>query len=281
MRSKSTGCFGRRSLFANQLNLTPLLRQLQDLRQQASIHQTEKLPLEMREQIRELKEDISEKIQQTRLEIDFAQAELAIDISLQNELLRSYIEARDNQVNMVNNWSFRVNGVLWAVAEGLDIPTYNRPRYSIPSGTIGILAGLVPSVFSLIAVQDSKGGHYRGTTRPNMLSKVFDYQVSPQIEYPDTIMTYLHSSPANNLFGKSRLDYLVDRWATDDNIHSFSNRHSKKQLDMLTGNAESRTTIELVSDRLTMLQQLSAVIYQMNRPLLELMMVVTGSKHLD
>lgn len=268
-------------LLADQLKLTPLLHQLQELRQRAQTYKTEKPPLETREQIRELKEDISERIQQTRLEIDFTQSELAMDIALQSELLRNYTEARDSKVNAVNTWSFRTNGVLWAIAEGLDIPTYSRPRLSIPSGTVGILAGLVPSVFSLVALGELKGGHYDGTTRPNMLSKIFDYPTTPQIEYPDSIMAYLRSSPANNIFGKSRLDFIIDRWATDENIHSFTDRHSTKQLDLITGKVESRLTIEIVCDRLTMLQQLSAIIQQMNRPLLELMMVTMGSKYFN
>jgi hypothetical protein len=226
-----------------------------------------------------LKESIVETIEQTRLEIDFTQAELAVDVSVQNELLRAYTEARDKRVNDVNKWSFRTNGALWAVAEALDIPTYNRPRYSISSGTVGILAGLVPSVFSMVALHGLKGGHYEDTSRPNMLCKIFDYPTTPQIEYPDSVVAFLHSVPANHPDWKPRIDYMIDRWALDENIHSFTDKNSREQLNALTGFEQSKLTINLVSDRLTILQQLSAVIYQMNRPLLELMMVVRGTKH--
>jgi hypothetical protein len=235
--------------------------------------------IELTEDIRDLKEDILEKIEQTRLEIDFTQAELAVDIAIQNELLRAYTETRDNKVNEVNKLSFRTNGILWAVAEGLDIPTYSHPRYSISSGTIGILAGLVPSVFSLVALNGLKGGHYEDTTRPNMLCKVFGYPSTPQIDYPDSVMAYLKSVPPAHPDWKPRIDYIIDRWASDENIHSFTDRNSHKQTTAVTGFEKSNLTIDLVSDRLTMLQQLSAIIYQMNRPLLELMMVVRGSKH--
>ena len=262
---------------AEKLGMSESFHKLENLRQQAQRFQ--KVPLELRADISELKEDITEKIEQTHLEIDYAQAELVLDIAFQSELLRAYTQARDNRVNAVNTWSFRTNGVLWAVAEGLDIPTYNHPRLSIPSGTVGILAGLVPSVFSLVALHESNGGHYESKTRPNMLSKLFDYPTTAAIEYPDSVMNFLHSTPTEGTIQTCRLGYLIDRWEHDENIHSFTNRNSKEQLDQLTGFKESRLTIELVSDRLTMLQQISAVISQMNRPLLELMMAARGLKH--
>jgi hypothetical protein len=264
---------------ANVLHLTPLFRQLEDLRKQVEVFKGEKVPSELREQLRDVKEDIRETIEQARLEVDFVQAELSVELAGQSELLRAYSEARDNRVNFANIWGFRTNGALWALAEALDIPTYKRPRYSIPSGTIGILAGIVPSAFSILAVRESSGGHYDRAPRPNMLSKIFDYPCVPRIDYPDDVLAFLRTVPAKSRPGYSRIDQLVDRWIADKNIHIFSDRNSTKQLDVITGTVQNRLTIQSISDRLTMLQQLSAIINQMNRPLLELMMAVRGTKH--
>ncbi len=266
---------------ADLLKLTEPLRQLQTLRDQAQSYPVGSVPHELHEQIRDLKEDITDKIEQTRLEIDFTQAELAVDIAIQSELLRAYSEDRDKKVNAATVWGLRTNGVLWAIAESLDIPTYKQPRYAIPSGSIGIVAGVVPGLFSLLAVHEEKGDRYQGKTRPNMLSKIFGYPTTPQIEFPDSIMAYLRTVPVKVPGGQPRLDYLISRWEVDENIHSFTDIHSKQQLDVITGAVESNLTIQIVSDRLTMLQQLSAVVYQINRPLLELMMVVTGTKRIN
>ena len=141
---------------ANRLHIMPLFQRLENLHLQVQEFSADKLSLDVREDLRDTKEAIRDTIEQTRLELGFAEAELSAEIAVQSELLRDYLEIRDNHINAVNNWSFRTNGVLWAIAEGLDIPTYNNPKLSIPSGSIGILAGIVPSVFSLIAVKDQK-----------------------------------------------------------------------------------------------------------------------------
>ncbi|MGQ4827666.1 hypothetical protein, partial [Enterococcus faecalis] len=83
-----------------------------------------KTAAELKEEIRDLKEEICEVIEQTRLEIDYVRAELSCETALQSELVQSYTRDRDNRVFNSNVWSFRTNGVLWALAEALSIPTY-------------------------------------------------------------------------------------------------------------------------------------------------------------
>lgn len=269
------------ALLARQLDLLQPLERISTLRKQLESYTDTKVPLELRVEYNEAKEDVIAALEQARLEIDFAQAELAVEIAGSAELLQAYSAERDQRINALNLWSFRTNGALWALAEGLDIPTYVHPRLSIPSGTIGIAAGLVPSAFSAFAVRSSNSGHYDRDPRPNMLSPLFDYQVTPRIEYPKSVWNYLHAPPADDESGRTRLDRLVDNWIEDKNIHVFSDRNSRAQLDSLTGSVQKRLTIDLLADRLNMLQQVSALISQMNRPLLELIMVARGSKHLD
>lgn len=264
---------------ARHLNLTSLFSELETLRKQASAGDREKLLLERKEKIRDIKQDLVEAIEQARLEVDYVQAELSIEIAGHSELVQKFSEDRDEFVNKTNLWSFRTNGALWAIAEAMAIPTYRQPRFAIPSGAVGIVAGIVPSAFSIFATRSLKGGRYEREARPNMLAKIFDYPVVARTEYPDSVLAYLHTVPSNSKDNLSRLDQLIGRWAEDKNIHSFSDRNSRKQLDAITGSVQIQLTIELVADRLTMLQQLSAVINQINRPLLELMMVVRGLKH--
>ena len=218
-----------------------------------------------------------EKIEQTRLEIEFVQAGLSLEIAMQDELLHGFEAERDKRMNSNYLWSFRTNGALWAVAEGLDIPTYNHPRYSIPSGTIGIVAGLVPSLFSMIAIRD-KGGHYEREARPNILSKIFSYPPPPEMDFPKSVWNWMNTPIANGVSTKSKLCELVDRWAEDKYMQSFSDKTSKAQLDIITGAVQSRLSLQLISDRLAMLRQVSSLVGMMNRPLLELMMAVRGEK---
>jgi len=263
---------------AKQLGLIPSFTRLEQLRKQVQLSKGEKLPLEVRQDLLEVKQEIMEKIEQTRLDIEFVQAGLSVEIAIQDELLHAFEADRDKRMNANYLWSFRTNGALWAVAEGLDIPTYNHPRYSIPSGTIGIVAGLIPSIFSIVAIREAKGGRYEREARPNILSKIFDYPPPPEMDFPKSVWTWVNTPIANGVSTKSRLGELIDRWTEDKYMQMFSDRNSRAQLDIITGAVRSRLTLQLISDRLAMLRQVSAMIAMMNRPLLELMMVVRGEK---
>jgi hypothetical protein len=265
---------------AQHLKLTASLTRLADLRRQEAGLNGRKPSLELREDIRDAKEEIVETIEQTRLDIDAVQAEISQDVTAYGELYQAYSEARDNRVNKTNIWSFRTNGALWAVAEALTIPTYSRPRYSISSGTVGILAGLVPSAFSACAVRESGGGHYCRLPRPNLLSKVLGYQTTVRTDFPDSVWDFLNSPAPGDTGGKNRIDRLIERWLADQHLRLFTDRKSTHQLDLLTGAVQHNITIELLGERITMLNQLSTMMHQMNRPLAELMMFVRNNKEL-
>jgi hypothetical protein len=100
-------------------------------------------------------------IQKTLLEIEFVEAEIDAEQNLYAELLSTFTDDRDRLVAKTNAAAFYTNGALWAVCEGLAIPTYRNAQYAIPSGITGIVAGVVPSVFSLWAMRQ-----YNGKKRP-------------------------------------------------------------------------------------------------------------------
>lgn len=75
---------------------------------------------------------------------------------------------------------------------------------------------------------------------------------------------------------------IIDRWISDSNMSEFTDRHSKKQLDVLTASVaqEKGLTINSLTARSVMLQQLQAEVLKMKRMLLELNMVAQGEKQL-
>ncbi len=260
---------------AQTLSLTVSLKRIEDLRRQIGQTKDLSLPRNLRQDFAEAKLEAIETIEQTRLEIDFVSAEIEEELAGYQELLQSYSTRRNEQVNRINAYSFRVNGALWAVAEALDIPTYNHPRYSISSGTVGILAGLVPSAFSLYALRAPES-HYSRMSYPNMLSKLFGYETIPRIRYPASVWSYLNAKPPES--SKSRLDIMIEHWHQDKYIVSLRKSDQTAALNALTGYRQDEVTIDLLADRLTMLRITKAVVMQMNRPLLELSMIVRGSK---
>jgi hypothetical protein len=262
------------------LGLTERLKKYQDLHNRAESIKPAKMPGDDRQDMRDLHDEILDVIEHTRLEIDFTVSEIRVEEAEYNEILRVFMADRDMRVNRINAAGFRWNGALWAVAEGLDIPTYRQPRYSIPSGSIGIIAGLVPSIFSLYALKESSGEKFKRPAKPNMLSKLFGYPVTPQLEIPDSIWSYITAVPPQSAGNKARFEILKSRWLSDQNLTTYTDPTSKKQLDQLTGSVEEKANIQLLSDRLTMLNQMSAMIVRMNRLLLEIHMILQGRKEI-
>src|SRR5262249_34094866 len=141
-----------------------------------------------------------------------------------DEVLAKFTGDRDKLIARVNAASFISNGLLWAVCEAFSIGSFNttfakNPRHviqwPIPSGIVGIAAGIVPSIASMYTLRAVNGKKKTSEVEPNMLAKVFDYPTNPEIEYPKSVWEFLHQVPAEEAKGKKRLEQIVDRWITD------------------------------------------------------------------
>jgi hypothetical protein len=267
---------------AESIGLTPLLQRVQTLRAQVgTMNGAQTLEsLSARQDLWDTTQKSSLILQKTDLEIDFALSEIGAELQIYNEILSSFTGERDKLLARVNAGSFISNGVLWALAEAYDIPSYKYPRLSIPSGTIGIAAGIVPSIASMYTLRAINGKKKTSEVEPNMLAKLFNYPTTNDIEYPHSVWEYINQTPADQPNGKKRLTQLLDRWVADSNMPAFTDRTSKKQLDVITASVAQRKglSIATLTARQVMLQQLSAEIMKMKRMLLELTMVLQGEK---
>lgn len=252
------------------IGIKPLLQQLEQLR----------LDPQSREYL-DAKLQALQILQQTALEIDFVRANCDDEVSVIREMLATAISRRDRKVALTNAASFITNGILWTIAEAVSIPSYARPRLSITSGTVGIMAGIVPSLASTYALKLGAGGKQTYMPRPNMLCKIFDQPTDPETELPEAIWDYLVAVPPEDASGISRRDQIINRWIADDNISSFTDRNSKEQVAIVTGSSTKplTVTIEVLLTRQTMLEQLCSEVFKMKRLLLELNMAVAGKKH--
>jgi len=267
----------------DQLGLTPLLSRIQSLRGQMrgrndndpDIHQ-------LRLALNEARQEALEIVTQVDLEADYVEAQIVEEQSLYADMLQHMTAERDKSVAITNAVSFGTNGALWAVCEAIAVPTYRQPILSIPSGILGVLAGVIPSFASFYAMRQVAGKKYSYKEEPNMLSKLFGRPVGLHCEYPDSVWNYLAAVPPNDPSGKRRVDQIIDRWIVDNNIPSFTSRSSERQVDLITGTKTipKTLTIDLLSTRQTMLDQLTSEVLKMKRLLLELMLAVRGTKQI-
>ena len=270
---------------ADLIGLTPVLLRMEALRQR--VREIKGAPptlenLSLRQDYTDVQMEARQIIDQTNLQIDFVLAEISAERNLYGEILSSMIARRDKAVAHSNAASFYTNGILWAIGEGLAIPTYKAPRLSIPSGTVSVVAGVVPSFFSLWAMHQYNGKKIQSECEPNMLAKLFGYPISPEVDYPGEITAFLNSVPPDSPVAKSRKDQLIDRWVSDRNIPTFTDRKNIKLLDSITAAVSQKNglSIDTLSARQDMLQQLSGEVMKMKRMLLELSMAVGGDKNL-
>lgn len=160
----------------------------------------------------------------------------------------------------------------------LTIPSYKSPKLSVPSGTVGIIAGNVPSVFSAYATRESNDGSFKRQIYPNMMTELYDIPTIPRVEFPDVVWRWLNSSTSDDK--RTRRQIMIDHWRDDRNMHVFSDGINHQKFLLLTGNENYRTDMKLTSDKLIMMGQLKAVTLQMSRPLLEICMAARGKKTL-
>ncbi len=266
---------------SDSIELTAILQKIQSLRNAKQTDSPVTLEnLALRQDLNDAKVAALELIQKTSLEVDFVMSEVEAEQNVYEEILNSYQNARDITVARNNAMAFVTNGALWAVCEGLGIPTYKNPKLSIPSGATGIVAGAIPSVFSLWAMRQQQGKKTTSESEPNILAKLFDYPITPDIDYPASVWHFLQSVPPDDTSGKTRREQLINRWLNDKNLPDFTDPGSRKQLDVITASVShtKALTIDSLSTRLVMLQQLEGEVMKMKRMLLELSMVARGEK---
>lgn len=267
---------------SDSIGLTYILQEVQELRKNSSVD---------KQQLWDATQRASLLIQKTDLDIDFTVSAIQAEREVYQEILATFISDRDKKVARINAASFISNGILWTVCEALAIGSINttyarNPKkclnLTVPSGIVGIAAGLVPSIASMYTLKAVNGAKKTSEVEPNMLAKLFGYPTNPDIEYPKSVWNYLNQAPANEKANKTRLEIIVDRWIADANMPGFTDRHSKKQLDVLTASVSQKKglTINSLTARSVMLQQLQAEVLKMKRNLLELNMVALGEKEL-
>jgi hypothetical protein len=275
---------------AQNLNLLPILSRMQDLRASISqrnggsaISANTLDSLSERQELLELTQKAQNILIRTSLEIDFVAAEIDAEQNIYSEVLSSFQGSRDKLVARVNAGSFILNGALWTVCEALAIVSPLHPNYAIQSGIVGIAAGIVPSIASGYALKAYSGKHKRSEAEPNMLAKLFNRPTTQDIEYPKSVWAFLNTAPAGDTgssAGKTRKEQLIERWVSDKNIPSFTDKANSAQIDIITASASQSKglSIDNLSLRTVMLEQLQGELVKMKRLLMEIAMVITEEK---
>jgi hypothetical protein len=267
---------------SDSMGLSPMLERIQALRSQVAAYSGAPTleSLAARQDLLDAVQKASITIQRTNLDVDFTIAEIDSELSVYREWHAACLLERNKALDATVLLSGATNLGLWAACEALSLPVIKHPGYITPSSIVGISAGVVPSIASMYALKAATGKSYKSEANPNMLAKLFGNPGNEETDYPSSVWMFLNEVPANEKTNRSRRDQLIDRWIADTSIPTFTNRESKIQRDILTASASypKSLSIDTLNMRMVMLQQLAAEVEKMKRMLLELAMVVEGSK---
>lgn len=239
--------------------------------------------LATKQELYEAVQQVSVALQRTNLDIDFTLAEINAEENIYKEQLAA-CEAEQKKITAYSNSLGAIsNSALYSASSALAIPAWKNPTYAAASGTVGVFASLVPSFISICTSKALTNTKHYSEDEPNMLTKLFGYPISEDVDYPQSVWSFLTSVPVGENTTKNRRDQLIDRWIADSNIVGFTNRHSKKQLEIITASTSrgNTLTIDILRTRLLMLDQLAVEVLKMKRLLLELVMTIEGDKRLD
>lgn len=268
---------------ADTIKLSPVLENIQALKSKVEATKAPSIEnLTARQDLFEARQTALLLIQKTDLEIDFTMAEIVAENEVYAEVLATFINDRDRAITRTNAAGFISNGVLWAACEALTIPSFKNAKFAIPSGILGIPAGVVPSIASMWTLKQLGGKRKKSEVEPNMLAGLFDYPINGEIEFPRSVWLFLNQVPPGDATGRTRKDQLIDRWIADDNIRDFNDRKAVKTLDVLTASVAHNKALDIgtLTARKVMLDQLAAEVMKMKRLLLELAMALEGTKQL-
>jgi len=219
-----------------------------------------------------LRQRITEGVLGASLEVDGVFAELDSEIAQTNEI-RTFLESRRDHAIGINALSNIVSGGgLGIVGSALQIGESTNKL----GNAVGVAAGSVATVLSVLGLRQQHGGHHTLGIAPNMLAKIFDRQPEFHSDYPDEVWTYLNATPPNGSGTETRRAHLIKRWTELGRIDPIETPRGRQKVQFLTSSVSARRalTIDLLADRAAMLSDVRATVSLMKRDLSKLMLAM-------
>ncbi|HEY9733553.1 MAG TPA: hypothetical protein V6C89_16660 [Drouetiella sp.] len=201
-------------------------------------------------------------------------SELDRQVSGYDAVARVLEEKRDQAIRYNNILNFTSGGALAMTQGAISIGT--PMKYQNAGNELGAIAGALTALIGSYALK-IQGGAKRSSDRdPNMLAPIFGLVPNEPNKYPPLVWNYLNDYEPGQK--KSRREQLIDRWIKLNYIEPLDKPSSKKHLEELAGSIplHKDVTIDLLRDRIPMLQDLRATVAGINEYLDE---ILTFARH--
>jgi hypothetical protein len=253
-------------LVATSLGILPKLEQLQQARLAGGVSVDTVVT----------RQDCTEAILQSGLEVRTIAGRIDRELSNAGEVLAYLAERRDRAVRLNTYADLISGGITGVLSGGLKI----ADAAGVTPDIIDTAEGALQTGISTWALQQQAGEQRKQQGIPSILTHLFQERSSAQADYPASVWAYLSSPLPAAQSNASRLDILVDRWLKLGLCFTHRGHGPPRERALkVAGHLEThKVTIDVLEDRIAMLNDLRATIVQMDSDLLELMEVVRGGR---
>ncbi len=219
-----------------------------------------------------VRQDLDENLLSAFLATRRVVSELDRQVSGYDAVARVLEEKRDQAIRNNTILNFTSGGALAMTQGGISIGT--PMKYQNAGNELGAVAGALTAVIGAYALKLQGGGKRSSERDPNMLAPIFGLVPNEPNKYPPLVWNYLNDYEPGQK--KSRREQLIDRWVKLNYIEPLDKPSSKKHLEELSGTIELHkvVNIDLLRDRIPMLQDVRAAVAGINEYLDEILTFV-------
>lgn len=219
-----------------------------------------------------IRQQLLETVEQATLDVDSVLAEISNE---QGQLanLRTSLEARrDKTVAKLNAAALITGSGAGAAVSATQFTNLGARTNNIGDG-LGVGAGTVSTVLSIIAVRKQNGPNGTVGQVPNMLAPLFDMKGVLNTYYPPVVLRYLQTVPADEDPSRgTRLEQLKAMWVESGRIDPDGTQR-QKEITGLTSSSDPtvRVSIQDLTTRIGMLVDVAGRTSLMKRDLSAIM----------
>ncbi|MBI2811645.1 MAG: hypothetical protein HYX67_12580 [Candidatus Melainabacteria bacterium] len=220
-----------------------------------------------------VKQQMTEILLTTFLETRDVVSDVDTEMSQSSELKDLLESRRDRAIRLNNITNFTSGGALAMIGSGIQIG--GGAAINNAGNVMEVAAGAVATGISTYALKQSNGEKRSAGVNPNMLARIFNLPSGKDKDFPTPIWNFLNE-PIPGGKGESRRDLLIERWVQLGRIPPPSSKAGQRRIALLAGTVAQThaVTIDLLDDRVAMLNDMRAAVGSMSRELLEIMKVM-------
>lgn len=217
-------------------------------------------------EILQQKQTIMQAVMIGMLQVRAAAAQINYDIFETNQIEIVLSDRRDRAIR-TNSIANFVSGGVSEMAGGAFQLVPNL-KLDNAGNIVEMAGGAIQTGLSAYALRQQQGRKRLVAPKPNMLAPIFDQSGDESSRYPKLVWQFINSPVAGGT--ESRRQALIKQWLETGRLDS----RDPALIASITGNGARRypVTIDILDTRMAMLADVNAMIYRIDRLLLEILM---------